>query len=78
MCDKSWRLSLIHILPKGTDFSSLTRQKVKEIEAWMNDYPREKLGWKSANRAIAEQDVYKRQIQKIPIKVRERREGKRL
>lgn len=41
-------------LPKGTDFSSLTRQKVKEIEAWMNDYPREKLGWKSANRAIAE------------------------
>lgn len=41
-------------LPKGTDFSNLTRQKVKEIEDWMNDYPREKLGWKSANRAIAE------------------------
>ena len=41
-------------LPKGTDFSNLTRQKVKEIEAWMNNYPREKLGWKSANRAFAE------------------------
>ena len=41
-------------LPKGTDFSNLTRQKVKEIEAWMNDYPREKLGWKSANRVFSE------------------------
>lgn len=36
-------------LPKGTDFSSLTRSRVKEIEQWMNRYPRETLGWKSAN-----------------------------
>ena len=47
-------LIIRRFLPKGTDFSSLTRQKVKEIAAWMNDSPREKLGWKSANRAIAE------------------------
>ena len=36
-------------LPKGTDFSSLTRSRVKEIEQWMNRYPRETLGWKNAN-----------------------------
>ena len=39
-------------LPKGTDFSKLTRQAVKEIEAWMNDYPRERLGWTTAKRAF--------------------------
>lgn len=41
-------------LPKGTDFSTLTRSNVKEIERWMNEYPREKLGWKSANRVFSE------------------------
>lgn len=39
-------------LPKGTDFSNLTRREVKEIEAWMNDYPRERLGWETAKRAF--------------------------
>lgn len=39
-------------LPKGSDFSKLTRQAVKEIEAWMNDYPRERLGWTTAKRAF--------------------------
>ena len=39
-------------LPKGTDFSNLTRREVKEIEAWMNDYPRERLGWVTAKRAF--------------------------
>ena len=39
-------------LPKGTDFSKLTRRTVKEIEAWMNDYPRERLGWTTARRAF--------------------------
>ena len=39
-------------LPKGTDFSNLTRREVKEIEAWMNDYPRERLGWATAKRAF--------------------------
>ena len=41
-------------LPKGTDFSNLTRQKVKEIEQWMNRYPRETLGWKSANTVFSQ------------------------
>ena len=39
-------------LPKGTDFSKLTRRTVKEIEAWMNDYPRERLGWTTARWAF--------------------------
>ena len=35
-------------LPKKTSFRNLTRKRVKEIERWMNEYPREILGWKSA------------------------------
>ena len=42
-------------LPKGTSFARLTRKNVKEIERWMNDYPRQKLGWKTAAAAFAEQ-----------------------
>lgn len=41
-------------LPKGTNFARLTRKRVKEIERWMNEYPREKLGWKSAATVFAE------------------------
>lgn len=35
-------------LPKGTDFQCLNKQIVQEIEDWMNDYPREILGWRSS------------------------------
>lgn len=41
-------------LPKGTDFSTLSQKDVKKIEEWMNNYPREKLGWRSANAAFTE------------------------
>lgn len=41
-------------LPKGTSFATLTRSRVKEIEQWMNRYPRETLGWKSANTVFSQ------------------------
>jgi len=36
------------VFPKGTDFKHLTRKAVQKLEDWMNDYPREILGWHSA------------------------------
>lgn len=35
--------------PKGTDFSKVTPAKVAQVQAWMNDYPRKLLGWKTPN-----------------------------
>lgn len=37
-------------LPKGTSFKDLTRATVKEIQDWINGYPREILGFFSAGR----------------------------
>lgn len=36
-------------VPKGTDFDDLTEKDVSKIEKWINDYPREKFGWKTAD-----------------------------
>ncbi len=35
--------------PKGTDFDTVTAAEVKEVEDWINNYPREILGFKSAS-----------------------------
>jgi len=34
--------------PKGTDFSKVKVQEIKEMNAWMNDYPRKLHNWRSA------------------------------
>ena len=34
--------------PKGTNFDEVTKTEVKKVEIWINDYPREILGWKSS------------------------------
>lgn len=36
-------------LPKGTDFSKITKKQVAEIQAWMNNYPRKILNWNTPN-----------------------------
>ncbi len=36
-------------LPKGTDFGNLTRNDVKRIEKWINEYPRELFDGKNSN-----------------------------
>lgn len=33
--------------PKGTDFATVTRKRVQEVQDWMNNYPRKILGWKT-------------------------------
>ena len=40
--------------PKGTDFDKVTPAKVKEVEAWLNNYPRKILGYKSAMQVFEE------------------------
>ena len=40
--------------PKGTDFNKVSRASIKETEAWINNYPREILGWKTSEIVFAE------------------------
>ena len=35
--------------PKGTSFDKVTAKQVKEVERWINTYPREILGFSSAS-----------------------------
>ncbi len=37
------------LLPKGTDLSKITESKVKEVEDWVNNYPRQILGFSSSS-----------------------------
>lgn len=32
-------------LPKGTDFTKVSKKRIAEIQDWMNNYPRKVLGW---------------------------------
>lgn len=34
--------------PKGTDFGKVSTAAIKELEQWINNYPREILGWKTS------------------------------
>lgn len=42
-------------LPKGTDFARIPIARVKEVEDWINNYPRAVLGWKTAEIMFQEQ-----------------------
>ena len=41
--------------PKGTDFGKLSDKDIEDLERWINDYPRKKLGWKTADILFKEQ-----------------------
>lgn len=41
-------------IPKGTDIHTVSEKEIKEIEIWMNNYPRKKLGYKTANQIAKE------------------------
>lgn len=43
-------------IPKGTDFDEYGRRKIRRIEEWINNYPRELFGGASSN------DLYKKEI----------------
>lgn len=40
--------------PKGTSFDDVTAEQVAQAEAWMNNYPRAILGWRSAGALFSE------------------------
>ncbi len=37
--------------PKGTDFAGISKQKIAQVQNWMNHYPRKILGWKAPSEA---------------------------
>lgn len=41
-------------IPKGKDIGQFEVSQIKDIEKWMNNYPRKKLGYRSANQAVQE------------------------
>ncbi len=41
-------------IPKGTDIAYVSEKEVEEIEIWMNNYPRKKLGYKTPNELVKE------------------------
>jgi len=41
-------------IPKGTDIADLSRYEIKRIETWMNNYPRKRLGYKTAKQKAQE------------------------
>jgi IS30 family transposase len=42
------------IFPKGTDFDKVRPAEVNAVETWLNSYPREILGYRSASSVFAE------------------------
>lgn len=40
--------------PKGTDFGKVSAAAIKKTEAWVNNYPRKVLGWKTSEMVFAE------------------------
>jgi transposase, IS30 family len=51
-------------IPKGTNIADVSRQEIKRIENWMNNYPRKKLGYKTA-RQMAEECLQNSSGQKL-------------
>ena len=43
-------------IPKGSDISKVSNKTIKEIETWINNYPRRILGYRSSNDLV--NDLY--------------------
>ena len=41
-------------IPKGINIADFSKREIKRIEKWMNNYPRKKLGYKTANQMAKE------------------------
>lgn len=46
---------LRRLIPKGTDLSGISDQRIKAVETWINDYPREIFGYATSAEKFAEQ-----------------------
>ena len=56
-CRKALLRSSVEVMvrrqfPKGTDFDKVTAAEVKRVETWLNNYPREILGFMSSAQAF--------------------------
>ena len=49
-------------IPKSTDIHYITEKEIENIETWMNNYPRKKLGYKSANQKAKEYSQINRNL----------------
>lgn len=47
--------------PKGTDFGTVSAKEIKELEKWINNYPRKIFGWESS------ENMFKNELGKIGI-----------
>ncbi len=47
------------LLPKGTNLATITEKRIKEVEEWVNNYPREIFGFETSN------ERFEREIAKI-------------
>ena len=43
---------------KGYNIDKISKRKVKELEDWINNYPRKILGWKSANQFLKDKQIF--------------------
>ena len=43
------------LIPKGTDLSTISDKRIKAVETWVNDYPREIFGYATSAEMFAEQ-----------------------
>jgi IS30 family transposase len=41
-------------IPKGGDIGRYSKERIKQAQDWMNDYPRKTLGYKTPNEVAAE------------------------
>ena len=46
---------LRRLIPKGADLSTISDQRIKAVETWINDYPREIFGYATSAEKFAEQ-----------------------
>lgn len=56
-------------IPKGTDIHDVSEDEIKNIQNWMNNYPRKKLGYKTANQVAKEylQNNKKRELNFVSL-----------
>ena len=43
------------MVPKGTDFTTITNAQIQEVNDWINKYPRKQFGYRTSNELFMEQ-----------------------
>jgi len=53
-------------IPKGTDICLFSEEEIQKIQDWMNNYPRKKLGYKTAN-MVAKENLLINRIKSVSL-----------